>query len=78
MALILFMVFAAMELRNQELQDMVDFAYLFHTIGELCLSKALSFITSISSKICFFNDGSLFCGNRNREQSSWYIIGEST
>jgi dipeptide/tripeptide permease len=43
-------------------------AYLFHTIGELCLSPvALSFITNISSKICFFNDGSLFCGDRIRE-----------
>jgi POT family proton-dependent oligopeptide transporter len=46
----LFMVFAAMEFEIRFFKhDMVSFTYLFHTIGELCLSPvALSFITKLS------------------------------
>ena len=47
----LFMVFAAMEFENSGTSSMVwlVLAYLFHTIGELCLSPvALSFITKLT------------------------------
>ena len=47
----LFMVFAAMEFENYGTSSMVwlVLAYLFHTIGELCLSPvALSFITKLT------------------------------
>jgi POT family proton-dependent oligopeptide transporter len=43
-------------------------AYLFHTIGELCLSPvALSFITNISSKYASLMMG-VFFGDRIREK----------
>jgi POT family proton-dependent oligopeptide transporter len=46
----LFMVFAAMEFEKSGSSSMIWLvAYLFHTIGELCLSPvALSFITKLS------------------------------
>jgi len=47
----LFMVFAAVEFENSGTSSMVwlVLAYLFHTIGELCLSPvALSFITKLT------------------------------
>jgi POT family proton-dependent oligopeptide transporter len=52
-------------------------AYLFHTIGELCISPvALSFITEIiSSKICLINDGSLFCAATGLGNKVAGIIG---
>jgi POT family proton-dependent oligopeptide transporter len=52
----LFMVFAAMEFEKSGSSSMIwlVFTYLFHTIGELCLSPvALSFITKLYiSEIC--------------------------
>ncbi|MBL7559076.1 peptide MFS transporter [Olleya sp. YSTF-M6] len=47
----LFMVFAAMEFENSGTSSMIwlVLAYLFHTIGELCISPvALSFITKLA------------------------------
>jgi POT family proton-dependent oligopeptide transporter len=56
---------------------MAVLAYLFHTIGELCISPvALSFITKLSPKICIVNDGVYFAATGLGNKVAG-IIGES-